>query len=166
MFPPSSLAQLNVATHANQKWKHVEWFLVTDESRFHTYVKAVIKDEGLEIRVDWHDNSTLCFERFVPETTKVGDCVAIGKTTWFCRECIVRGMESDMKTYNLFKFNCRTVSFVILTKICRFDPQKVEGLFDSLRILCGIDERECLSTTEISHYLEYTKSHREKCTLF
>lgn len=168
MFPPSSsLTELNEATH-DGKWKNrqVEWFLVTDQSRFHTYVKAVIKDEPpLQIRIDWHDNSRLCFERFLPETM-VSDCIEVGKTKWFCRECIVKGIESDMKTYNLFQFNCRTVAFIILTKICRFDSQKVEALFDSLRILCGIDERECVSTTEISHYLAYTRSHRDKCTLF
>lgn len=157
MFPLSKVEEINKETH-NGKWENVkvEWFLMADESHFHVYLKAVIKSLGYNIRIDWHDNSTLGFEAFLPETKKSEE-IFIGKTDWFCRNCIIKCIESDMETYKLFKFNCRTVAYIILTKICRFPANQVEEEFAKTQMMCGLDERDCISMEEIRHYIAYTR---------
>ena len=166
MFPLSkTLAELNGPTHEG-KWKKikVEWFLMADQSHFHVYVKAVIKKLDLVIRVDWRNVSELQFEQFAPDE-KVSECMKVGETDWFCRDCIIKSIERDMKTYHLFKFNCRTVAFVILTKVCLFSSTMVEEMLDSKFMLCGLDERECVSDQEIKHYIAYTKATGNGCVL-
>lgn len=167
MFPLSkTLPELNEETHG-EKWRNirVEWFLMADESHFHVYVKAVIKKLGLVIRIDWRNVSELQFEKFQPDE-KVSECLRVGETDWFCRHCIIECLKSDMRTYRLFQFNCRTVAFIILTKVCLFSSSKVENMLDNKSMLCGLDERECLSEPEIKHYLAYTKRTGEACILF
>lgn len=166
-FPESSIVELNKHTHQGDWHKaKVKWFLMADESHFHTYLKVEIPKLKQEIRIDWHDNSTLCFEPYKNDQNgKVSEKIFIGETDWFCRECIIGCLENDMQTYKLFLFNCRTVSFVILTKICLFNSTKVEEIFNQKEMMCGIDSRECISESEIQHYLEYTKRHGN-CNLF
>jgi len=167
MFPLSkTLVELNEPTHEG-KWKslQVEWFLMADPSHFHVYVKAVIRKMNLSIRIDWRNVSELQFEAFSPEE-KFSECIAVGKTDWFCRDCIIKCLEKDMKTYHLFQFNCRTVAYIILTKVCLFDSRKIEDILDQKLMLCGLDERECVSPAEISHYIAYTKRTGESCIIF
>lgn len=166
MFPASkTLVELNGPTHEG-KWKgiRVEWFLMADESHFHVYVKAVIKQLGRSIRIDWRNISELQFEQF-QEGEKVGECLRVGETDWFCRDCIIKSLQKDMETYHLFKFNCRTVAFIILTKVCLFDSSLVENMLDNKAMLCGLDERECVSGEEIKHYIDYTRATGKSCTL-
>lgn len=143
----------------------VEWFLMADESHFHVYVKAVIKKLNIVVRIDWRNVSELQFEKFEPGE-KVSECLRVGETDWFCRECIIECVKSDMTTYHLFKFNCRTVAYIILTKVCLFHAQTVQQMLDEKFMLCGLDERECFSEAEIQHYLAYTKRTGEACVLF
>jgi hypothetical protein len=64
--------------------------------------------------------------------------------------------------YSLFDFNCRTVSYLILTDIVGFDPDEVYDLFKDSGVLCGLDKIQCVSLEEIYHYIRYREGEHRR----
>ena len=165
MFPKSSIGLLNKHICQDKKSSSVvEWYLVLDQHKFHVYVAVAIQERDLYVRIDWHDNSTLCFEPY--QNNNLETHVHIGTTSLFCRNCILDIMKEEMQTYKLFRFNCRTVSYLVLTKAMSFNAKKVFHRFNSMDILCGLDQSECLSLEEIHHYIAYAENKGEWCNIF
>jgi hypothetical protein len=167
--PRSSIDELNRHTH--KKTGKIRWFLVIDRYQFHVYVMAQICNKRAEchlaVRIDWHDNSTFCTERY--EAKEGEEEIYIGTTESFCKLCMECAMEDEMrraKGYHLLRFNCRTVSFLVLTEVEGFDAERVYALFKKHEIRCGLDTEECFSRDEIQHYLEYSRETGNRCTLF
>lgn len=164
MFPKSSITLLNKHTcNSSIARCTVEWYLVVDEYKFHVYVTAAIPEKELYVRIDWHGNSTLSFE---PYDDKPGEQrVHIGNSHTFCRHCIIDTMKNKMHYYRPFGFNCRTVAYLILTKVELFDATLVFDKFNEMDILCGLDPRECVSLEEIHHYINHVEGTGEWCNI-
>jgi hypothetical protein len=164
MFPASSIKCINkhICRDANSNCL-VKWYMVLDKYRFHVYVVAAMEKRDLYVRIDWHSNSTLCFEPYQNNTEEKH--IFIDTTRHFCRECILKQMKTLMKSdYKLFRFNCRTVSYMILTQVAQFDAKKVYACFSNEDMLCGLDESECLSLEEIHHFVTYEQG-TNKCII-
>ena len=157
-FPDSSIAALNADCHEGA-WRDVavRWSLVADQDRFHVFLVAQIQAPvNLEVRIDWRAVSRLEFEPHVRDTRE--EMVPVGETRGFCRLCAIAHLRRFMQDYNLFVFNCRTVSYLLLTELCRFDPARTYDLFDEHELLCGLQMDECLSVTEIEHYIHHRQT--------
>jgi hypothetical protein len=141
----------------------VDWYLVVDKYQFHVYVVAAMKDCQLYVRIDWHNNSTLCFEPYIESSEEKH--LHIGRTRKFCRQCILDIVKDEMQSYKLFKFNCRTLSYMVLTKAMQFDAEAVYEQFNSQDLLCGLDMAECLSLEEMHHYYLYANGTKEWCVI-
>lgn len=164
MFKPSGVACINGHTcqHTTEGGvTEVQWFLVHDASLFHVYVAAIV-NRTLAIRIDWRAESRLEFEQMRP--TEGDRSYPMGQSSWFCKPCIEEALSSQMEEYRLFRFNCRTLSYLILTQVGRLEPGAVYQRFQSLGTLCGLDPRECLSLEEIRHYIAHQKQTAE-CTI-
>jgi hypothetical protein len=161
MFPTSSIASLN--RHTCESPGKVLWYMVVDRYKFHVYVVAAVEKRNLYVRIDWNDNSTLRFDPYVNNNQE--QHVYIGSRESFCRECIIEKMKSRMGVYKLFRFNCRTMSYIILTDVTGFDRDSVFQHFNSLDILCGLDIAECVSLEEIHHYTEWANGNSRWCNI-
>lgn len=126
------------------------WFLVWDRHRFHVYLMV---ETALErVRIDWHQNSTL---ELAPYKDKMGEKqVLVGKAP-YCSECLLEKTQKLLYRYQLFSFNCRTVSYLILTEVLGFDETRVYEYFRDENTLCGLDSMECFSVAEIDHFIAW-----------
>ncbi len=129
------------------------WYLVLDKSKFHVYVAVITDTES--VRIDWHKNSTLEFSPFLEKEGEQREMV--GKA-WYCQECMITKILDFLETYKLFEFNCRTVSYLILTTVLGFPPDHVYPFFQRQHILCGLEFSQCFSLEEIHHYIMYRKN--------
>lgn len=158
-FPPSSIVELNRATH-NAQWDSVrgEWSIVIDAARFHVFIVVALPTR--DVRIDWRQTSRLEVEPYV--ATPGEERVRLGRREGFCRPCLVHMLQSYMKRYSLFAFNCRTVTYLIATEVCGFEPATVFGVFETRDMLCGLGEPlACLTLEEMHHYVEAQRLERE-----
>jgi hypothetical protein len=126
------------------------WYLVWDRHRFHVYV--AVETDLETVRIDWHQNSTL---EFAPFTKKEGEeKVMVGRAP-YCYQCLVDELYKRLYRYHLFSFNCRTVSFLIMTEVLGFDEQQVYDLFKARHTQCGLDSLQCFSPSEIDHFIAW-----------
>lgn len=157
MFPSSSLTQIN--RHIEES-KNTKWMLCMDRHRFHVYVVAVTNKQ-LGVRIDWNKESTLTFEKY--EAKPGEEAYFIGHNDFFCKLCLEEKMASRLEQYQLFKFNCRTVSFMILVLV-GFDAHHIYDRFEQTDVLCGLDQSECLKAKEMSHFFKW-EAEQNGCTL-
>jgi len=163
MFPASSIAPLNRHRHHQQeRVGPVAWYLVLDPHRFHVFVAARLSPT-VAVRIDWHDNSTFCFEPYVdrPGETRLW----VGESAQFCKLCIDAQMAEVLERYKLFRFNCRTVSYLVLTQVVGFDREAVYAKFRDSQVLCGLEFAQCFSLDEVHHYVAY-REEKGSCALF
>lgn len=160
VFVPSSLRVLN--KHTNERYRRIKWYLLLDGSHFHVYVVAQLS-EKLLIRIDWNTNTTLTFEPYEAKSTD--EAKLIGTTeAGFCKLCIEKKIHKYLEEYNLFRFNCRTVSFLILALV-GFSAKWLYDYYVHKHILCGLDPSECFTIPELYHFLRY-EEEKGNCTLF
>lgn len=160
-FPRSrTVARLNEPGHGDIFGEmDVTWCLMTDESRFHVYVVAQLPD--VAVRIDWRVTSRLEFEKYTPNDKD--ECMPIGQAPGFCRDCIIHTMHYYLQQYQLLKFNCRTVSYLILTEACGFDPTAVYEQLETRQMLCGLGNQwDCLALPEIHHYISWKHAERRR----
>jgi hypothetical protein len=131
----------------------IDWYLVLDKSKFHVYVAFV--GDGEQFRIDWHTNSTLEVSPFVEKEGET--CISVGKGEWDQPSFEVAILEL-LERYKLFQFNCRTVSYLILTKIVGYKPDYIYQYFKENHILCGLEFGQCFSLDEIHHYILYREN--------
>lgn len=162
MFPASPITQLNQHT-CSEAWR-CDWYLVVDKYEFHVYVAAVCRGPSVQVRVDWHQDSTLTFRPF--QFDRLEQNMPIGESDHFCRLCITEQLAQGMEEYKLFHFNCRTLSYLILCHVMGFEHELVYGKFQQLHILCGLQPDQCLALDEIRRYFAYKKENRTTCVLF
>lgn len=148
VFKRSSIDEIN--KHIGDS-KGTKWLLCMDAHRFHVYVAAITL-EGMRVRIDWNKESTLTFEKYKPRPGE--EAYEIGTNDFFCKRCIEDAIRDRLHQYDLFKFNCRTVSFMILA-LAGFDSHHVYDEFRKRRVLCGLVESECLKIDELRHFFEY-----------
>lgn len=133
------------------------WYLVLDKSKFHVYVATINSEEA--IRIDWHKDSTLEFSLF---TEKEGEeKFYIGKS-YYCQECVEEHLIVLLERYKLFQFNCRTVSYLILTLVEGFSADHVYPFFQKEHTLCGLEIAQCISIEEIDHFIQFRKEEEAK----
>jgi hypothetical protein len=162
--------------HECQRVCDVEWFLVADKSHFHVYVVASIAPEResrawyatpdyhpigrrRERRIDWDETSVLKFRDYEPRD---GETVTwVGRRVGYCKRCIKEKMRVRLREYSLFKFNCRTVSFMILTDIAGLGPREVYEKFAANGTLCGLDDSECLTLESLKQYIAWREERGE-----
>ena len=156
MSRPSPIKAINRHTI----FKDSKWLLVMDKNRFHVYV-AVVINKDLQIRIDWNGDSTLTFKKYTfnpdEESYPIGD-------NGFCKLCIEKIMVNKLHEYHLFTFNCRTVSFLILTLV-GFDGTYIYNLYEHANVLCGLEESECLSIKEMQHFFDNEGSKESVCVI-
>lgn len=126
------------------------WHLVLDASRFHAYVAVVMPEAA--VRFDWDDENRLKAGPYVPTPDQV---VFVLGTAPCCVPCTKLAIARFERPYNLFEFNCRTVSFLLLTRVASFPPRDVFALFKKHATLCGLDRRACMSATEMRHLFDW-----------
>ncbi len=161
-FPDSSIAALNSDTHGTE-WDSapVQWSLVADGDRFHVFLVAALGAPlNREVRIDWRALNRLEFEPYVTDARDERIRVDEGETRGFCRLCTIAQLRLLMHhNYHLFAFNCRTVSYLLLTEGCRFDAQRTLSLFEEHDLRCGVGSLDdCLSVVEIQHYIRHKQS--------
>ena len=130
-----------------------EWYLAFDSSLFHVYVIVRLYDDAL-LRIDWNRNSTLTFEYMTPDEERRESRVFVGHRP-FSKLAVERAIAGDMQHYQLFRFNCRTVSFLVLNSVA-FDPELVFALYEKQGVMCGLEDSECVKLGELRHYLEWS----------
>ncbi len=164
MFPRAEVTGLDEhqCNRGHEDGGGVQWFLVVDKYEFHVYVAAVCRQ--FQVRIDWHQDSTLTYRPF--HFDQLEQNIAVGRGHWFCKPCIETQLRHGMQEYRLFHFNCRTLSYLILTRVAQFDPDEVYAKFDKLRLLCGLQPVQCLSLDEIHRYVAYKKENKTECRLF
>jgi hypothetical protein len=164
MFPTSPVKVLNQHT-CKRKPTTVQWYLVVDRFEFHVYVAAVIHKRGepLQVRMDFHPDSTLTFRKFVFDSLE--QCIPIGTSKGFCKLCIQEALHGELGTYHLFSLNCRTSSYLILTEVMGFPHDEVYANFNRLHILCGLQPLECLSLDSLHQYIAYRRENEVSCAL-
>jgi len=157
MFPLSEIKVLN--RHTCKKKGTVQWYMVVDKYLFHVYIGVVIQRPSgkppLQVRLDWDNANKLTFKPFVFDDLEQN--IEVSHSDTFCKLCIESELVSEMQAYKLFRFNCRTVSYIILTKVMGFSPDLVYDNLNRLNTLCGIDSRACLSLDELQHYIEWSR---------
>jgi len=148
-------------------YKQREWYLAFDSSHFHVYVVVVvvIDDEPprrhrLAIRIDWNDESTLTFKRLTPSDEKRESRVLIGVAD-FCKRTVELGLVDYMESYKLFRFNCRTVSFLVLYT-SGFDADHIYEQYARNNVLCGLVEGECMKLESLRQYLRWQQEKQLK----
>lgn len=167
-FPPSSIAALNEDMHqAPYATTSVQWSLVADGDRFHVFLVAECGPPlSCAIRIDWRAANRLEFEPYVAD--KRDERIAVGrKQQAFCRRCAIAKLRLLMahRDYNLFAFNCRTVSYYLLVDYAEFDNNSVLDLFEAHELRCGVGSLEdCLSLEELEHYFRHVKSEQGTVT--
>lgn len=155
--------------HDCQVARETSWYLMVDRDSFHVYVGVHVQGLRGRLRIDWQDNSRLELSWLKRGFDRHDRAILIGKTAQFCRACLVEKVRAlHMQHYQLFHFNCRTVTYLILTRVQGFDKHAVYQHFVDGEILCGLDERECVSLTELHHYLNWseTQGRPSACTIF
>jgi len=161
-FPPSSIEVLNKATH-EAEWEkaRVEWSLANDVARFHVFVIARAPTLGLVVRIDWRDSGRLEVE---PYRKEEGDEeTLIGYGHGLCRACVVHAVAEYADAYHLFTCNCRTIAFLVLTRVCGFDAEAVYARFDQRDMRCGLgNPGDCFSYEEMQHYLAWRRKEDAK----
>jgi len=86
----------------------------------------------------------------------VGETVIlVGRTDAYCKRCIKEELRGFLREYALFDFNCRTVSYLIMTRVLGFDPDLVYAQFQKCRTVCGLNRDECFSIEELHHYVAW-----------
>lgn len=163
-FPDSPITVLNSDTHSGD-WTNVpvKWELVADGDRFHVFLIAQLGSPvNLAIRIDWRHKNRLEFEPY--KVDKRDERIPlVQETRGFCRLCLISRILVLTHDYHLFAFNCRTVSYLILTEWCRFDKNEILGLFEKHDLRCGVGSLDdCLSVTEIEHYVKHVQSEQEQ----
>lgn len=159
MLRRSPINEINNHTHTTNG--DVKWLLCMDKFKFHVFVVAVVRPD-LYIDISWNKVSTLTFEPFKPKGGE--ECYLIGSTSSFCKLCIEDEMMDKLGRYNLFQFNCRTVSFLILVLV-GFKPRDIFEIYKRVGILCGLDASSCLQIKEVGRFIEFEK-YENGCTLF
>lgn len=144
-----------------RSFKKRKWYLLLDRNRFHVFIGVVI-NKNLTIRIDWNRDATLTFKKY--EEYIYEEKTFLGKRD-FSKSEIKKLMKNKLKNYDLFYFNCRTVTYMILTKIVHFDSHEVYNLFKQYSIMCGLKEEECLSMEEIEHFISFQEEEID-CTIF
>lgn len=163
MFPSAEVKGLDEhRCHGDDEAQAIEWYLVVDKYEFHVYVAAV--SAQLHVRLDWHQDSTLTYRPFAFDPLEQN--IAVARGHFFCKPCINAALQAGMQEYRLFHFNCRTLSYLILSHVAGFDPDTVYAKFQKLNILCGLEPLQCLSLTEIHRYVAYKKENKTQCVLF
>lgn len=158
MFPASEVEALR--GHTCARAARVDWYLVVDKYEFHVYVGLLVRfteppAETVQARIDWHQDSTLTFRPFVFDALE--QAVPVGSGVWFCRACTQQKLEASMlrHQYRLFRYNCRTLSYLVLVQVARFEPTAVYAQFERLRLMCGLEPRECLALVEVHRYFAW-----------
>ena len=142
-------------------YKQREWYLAFDSSHFHVYVIVVLIDEPrLIIRIDWNDESTLTFKRLMPQDEKRESRVLIGVAD-FCKRWVELAIIDYMESYKLFRFNCRTVSFIVL-HTRGFDADQIYDQYVRNNVLCGLVEGECFKLESLRQYLRWQQEKQLK----
>jgi hypothetical protein len=132
-----------------------KWFLLIDPSLFHVFVVAVAGEE--RVRFDWDDENRLKAGPYVPT---LGETVLEVGDTGCCVPCCKAGIAQYNQHYQLFSFNCRTVSFLLLTQVKKFPVPKVSQLFLTNGVVCGLDRRECFTARELRHLLDWIEAQK------
>lgn len=145
--------------------RETRWYLMVDRDRFHVYVGAQVEGMRGRLRIDWHDNSQLELRWLRHGFDRDAEAILIGTTRNFCKACLVERVKSlHMQHYQIFRFNCRTVTYLILTRVYGFDKQVVYDHFVNGQIMCGLDESECVSLNELHHYLNWSETQGRPMT--
>jgi hypothetical protein len=155
--------------HECDQQRETRWYLMVDSDRFHVYVGVRIAGQKGVLRIDWRDNSRLELTRRRHDFERGHEAIPIGTTPTYCKACLVQRMrELHLQHYQLFHFNCRTVTYLVLTRVQGFDKNAVYQHFVDDGILCGIDSTECVSLNELHHYLNWseTQGRPSACVLF
>jgi len=160
MFPASEISALN--EHLCGRESATQWYLVVDKYEFHVYVAAVCKE--FQVRIDWHQDSTLTYRPF--HFDQLEQNIPVDSSRLFCKPCTESKLRNSMQEYRLTHFNCRTLSYLILTQVQAFDPDQVYNKFQQLHILCGLEPLQCFSLDEIHRYVAYKKENKTSCLLF
>lgn len=160
MFPASEIK--SIEGHLCNKESAVQWYLVVDKYEFHVYVAAVCSE--FQVRIDWHQDSTLTYRPFHFDPLEQN--IPVASSRWFCKPCTASKLRHSMHEYQLFSFNCRTLSYLILSEVQGFDPNMVYGKFKQLHIMCGLEPLQCFSLDEIHRYVAYKKENKTSCVLF
>ncbi len=154
--------------HRCQEARDTRWYLMVDRDHFHVYVGARIPGEGV-LRIDWEDDSRLSMRRLPHGFARDNKAILVGTTPTYCKACLVEGMRAQhLQHYQLFSFNCRTVAYLLLVCVLRFDAERIYALYSDDGILCGINSAECVSLNELHHYLNWseTQGRPSPCVLF
>ena len=146
-FEPSAISAIN--KHTEHIYEGVLWKLAIDHARFHVYAVAIISPD-LWVRVDWNETHKLTFKPYVVKEREI--VIDVGFSDGFCKLCLEK--EIYLEDYKLFEFNCRTVTFIVLT-LMGFDSPKLYAMFTKNNVLCGLDESKCLSVDEITHFIQW-----------
>lgn len=156
--------------HQCERRCRTEWYLVWDVSHFHVYVMADIQRERAPAddedrkphrrwRIDWQDKSKLEFKHY---QDKRGETLhRVGVTDFYCRHCIREAMSGLLHEYQLWNFNCRTVSYMLVVTVLGFDGRRVYQRFAQEKTLCGLDRDSCFTIDEIRHYIAWRESRGE-----
>jgi hypothetical protein len=129
---------------------NAKWYLVMDAYRFHVYV--MVETELERVRIDWHQNSTL---EVRPYADKEGELVIKIGEAKYCQECLFPRICRLLYHYQLFSFNCRTVSYLILVDVMHFNEAAVYEHFRSNNTQCGLDSTQCFTWAEIDHFRKW-----------
>jgi hypothetical protein len=140
--------------------EETEWLMIFDAHKFHVYIVVLL--ESGATRIDWQDDSRLTFEPYVPQPAQETHAMGIAS---FCAACLEEEIKPYLSEYKLFKFNCRTVSVLILLRM-GFDSEAIYKPLAQASMMCGLNESECMSADEIRHFIDWYKSQHGGCTLF
>jgi len=136
--------------------KDVDWFLATDNSRFHVYVVLVGRD--FRMRIDWERTGTLVFEKikYLDDDQEV---FYLGRKA-FCLKFIAGIIDPKLKQYDLLRFNCRTVTCMILS-IAGFKEKQIRPIMEKYGILCGVNGSLSVSPQEMIHFWNWIYEQEE-----
>ena len=127
-----------------------KWHLVWDAHRFHVYVMVAREEE--RVRLDWRQHSSLDVN---PYAEVAGELVLAVGSAPYCIDCVFEKAAKLLKHYQLFVFNCRTVSYLLLTDVMGFDERAVYKMFAAQDTLCGLDMSQCFTMAEIDHFRKW-----------
>ena len=128
------------------------WLLVIDKNDFHVFVVTQTETLGYT-RIDWNLDSTLTFTKYNFNPLDKSYIIGHGK---YNENRISYETSEYLRNYNLFHFNCRTVSFLVLV-LAGFNADLLYKLFSDANILCGLDEGQCLSMKEVRSFMLYER---------
>ena len=151
-----------------QEYAAVEWFLAADAHRFHVYAVARLPAEGREpegakdglwVRVDWNDSSTLTFAPLSAHAYAHDARWPLGRAR-FAKAELEEAMAPWLRHYSLLSFNCRTVAFILLER-AGFDADALFALYERESLLCGLVTDTCFSATEIMRFRAWLHARRD-----